>query len=225
MLKDSTRIGPTAAIIGSVLLFIGPWLHPMSADPNVPSAAFAEYAADHHWVASHLMQLLGVILMMAALLLLSQRLSERPVATWAALGAAGAVASIALAGALQAVDGVALKAMIDAWARSAEPRKALLFEAAFGVRQIEIGLAAMLGLIAGLTVSVYGIALLLDQRFPRWIGIGALGGGPLTAVAGVVTAYTGFSALSMSINLPAGLLLICWMIALGAYGWTRLNFS
>ena len=32
----------------------------MSADPNVPLAAFTEYAASGHWVAIHLMQLFGV---------------------------------------------------------------------------------------------------------------------------------------------------------------------
>jgi len=48
------------AIAGSVLLFIGTYLHPMSADPNQAAAAFAEYAADPLWVASHLTQLAGV---------------------------------------------------------------------------------------------------------------------------------------------------------------------
>ena len=32
----------------------------MDADPNIPIAAFTEYAADHHWVASHLTELFGV---------------------------------------------------------------------------------------------------------------------------------------------------------------------
>jgi len=30
---------------GAILLFAGTWLHPMRADPNVPLAAFTEYAA------------------------------------------------------------------------------------------------------------------------------------------------------------------------------------
>ena len=51
-------------------MFIGTALHPMSADPNVPLAAFAEYAADRHWIASHLLQLASVALMVAALVLL-----------------------------------------------------------------------------------------------------------------------------------------------------------
>jgi len=53
-------------------------MHPMGADPNIPLAAFTEYAADHHWVASHLMQLFGVILMVAALVLLSRMLAGGP---------------------------------------------------------------------------------------------------------------------------------------------------
>ena len=51
------RVGSIAAIAGAVLLLVGTYLHPLGADPNVPVAAFTEYAADRHWVASHLMQL------------------------------------------------------------------------------------------------------------------------------------------------------------------------
>ena len=45
-------------------------------------------------------------------------------------------------------------------------------------------------------------------------------GAPL-AVSGVVTAYTGFSGLTMNINLPAGFLITVWIIALGVYGRSR----
>jgi len=107
--EPDSRIGPIAAILGVDFLYVGTYLHPMSADPNVPLAAFAEYAADHHWVASHLMQLLGVLLMAAALVRLSRKMANGPAADWAVLGMIGAVASMAVASALQAVDGVALR--------------------------------------------------------------------------------------------------------------------
>src|SRR5207249_1064005 len=70
----ASRIGATCAITGSVLLFVGTYLHPMGADPNQAVAAFTEYAADNLWVASHLTQLAGVALMVAALLLLAHQL-------------------------------------------------------------------------------------------------------------------------------------------------------
>jgi hypothetical protein len=61
------RMTAIAAISGLLFLLIGTFLHLMEADPNVPIAAFTEYAADRNWVARHLMQLTGMALMVAAL--------------------------------------------------------------------------------------------------------------------------------------------------------------
>jgi hypothetical protein len=222
-IERGSRIISIAAISGALFLFAGTYLHPMNADPNVPSAAFTEYAADHHWVASHLMQLLGIAMMVAALILLSRRMAGGPTDAAAILGTAGAVASLAVAAALQAVDGVALKAMVNAWALASGREKEVLFQAAFAVRQIEIGLASIASLLFGLTVSIYGIALLTDPRLPKWLGFMAIAGGAPTAIAGIVIAYTGFSGLAMAINMPAGSLLLFWMVALGIYVWKRRN--
>ncbi len=207
------------AIGGTLLMLVGTYLHPMDADPNVPLAAFTEYAADRHWVVSHLMQLCGVTFMVAALVLLSRLLAVGPAQAVAAVGTAGAVASLAVAAVLQAVDGVALKAMVDTWAAAPEREKAGLFQAALAVRQIEIGHASMTSLLFGLTLSLFGVALLMDQRFPKWLGILAIAGGVPTAIAGAVIAHTGFSELAMAISLLSGTLLLLWMISLGVHAW------
>ena len=86
-----SRIGALCAILGSILLLIGTYLHPMDADPNEAVAAFTEYAADHLWVASHLTQLAGVVLMVAALLFLAQQLATENGIGWARIAAGGAV--------------------------------------------------------------------------------------------------------------------------------------
>jgi hypothetical protein len=144
--RSASRIEATCAIAGSVLLFVGTYLHPLSADPNEAVAAFTEYAADRLWVASHLTQLAGVTLMVAALLCLAQQLESVSGTGWARIAASGAVASLAVATALQAVDGVALKHMVDAWAAAPAAQKEGVFHAAFAVRQVEIGLASLLSL-------------------------------------------------------------------------------
>jgi hypothetical protein len=165
-----SKLTSIAAISGALLLLIGTFLHPMEADPDLPLAAFTEYAASRNWVASHLMQLTGMALMVAALVLLSQRMAGGQAKVVAILGAVGAVIGLAVAAALQAVDGIALKAMVNAWSTAPEPKKEMLFYAAFAVRQIEIGLASIMGLLLGLTVAIYGIALLIDRSFPIWLG-------------------------------------------------------
>ena len=102
------------AIGGAIVFLIGTNLHPLGADPNDAAAAFMEYVADHVWIASHLMQLLGVALMVVALLFLAQELKCAGGKRWARIAAGGAIASLGVAAVLQAVDGIALKAMVDA---------------------------------------------------------------------------------------------------------------
>ena len=219
--RNASRTGATCAIAGSVLLFIGTYLHPQGADPNQAVAAFTEYAADRLWIASHLTQLAGVSLMMAALLFWAQQLETGRATGWTRIAVAGAITTVAVGTALQAVDGIALKVMVDAWAAAPPAQKESAFHAAFAVRQIEIGFASMLCLSLGLTATVYGAALLVDHTYPNWVGGLAIMGGVPTMVAGVAMAYTGFSGLAMAINMPASSLLLVWMCILGGYMWRR----
>jgi hypothetical protein len=219
--RSEVRIGATCVIVGSVLLLIGTYLHPMKADPNDVIAAFTEYAADRLWVASHLTQLAGVVLVVTALLFLSQRLEAASGTGWARIAAGGAITSLAVTTVLQAVDGIALKAMVDAWAVAPASQEEAAFHVAFAVRQVEIGLASMLSLLFGLTVTVYGVALVVDYTYPKWLGGLAIGGGVLTAVAGVVMASTGFSRLAMAIGMPAISIVLVWMFTVGVLMWRR----
>lgn len=172
-------------------------------------------------MASHLTQLAGVALAVAALLLLAHELEPGNGRGWSRIAAGGAIASLAVATALQAVDGIALKAMVDAWAAAPVAQQEVAFHAAFAVRQVEIGLASTLSLLFGLTATVYGVALVGDHTFPRWVGGLAIVGGVPTMVAGVVMAYRGFSGLAMAIDVPASSILLGWILALGVFMWRR----
>jgi hypothetical protein len=92
------------------------------------------------------------------------------------------------------------------------------------VRHIEIGLSSISGALLGLTAALYGIALWIDGRAPRWIGAVAVVGGIPTAIAGIVIAYTGFSDLELTINMVANALLLVWMAVLGISAWRGATF-
>ncbi len=216
-----SRLIACLALSGVLALFVGTGLHPMHADPNHAHAAFAEYAADRHWVASHLLQLLGVALMAAALLLLAQRLHGSRAEPLARLAAMTTTAGLALAGALQAVDGIALKAMVDALATAPAGEHAALFHATFAVRQIEIGLASISCLLFGVSVCLYSGALWQAPQRPAWLPLLGLASGLPTAAAGAAMAYDGFSERVMLINMPANLLLLAWMLGLAWHAWHR----
>ncbi len=213
------RIGAAAAMIGALTLFIATLLHPLSADPNDAPAAFAEYAADRLWVASHLGQFLGVAVLAVALVALAAAMEAGAPSAWARIGVVGTAASVAGAAALQAVDGVALRMMVGRWAQASGEARARAFEGAFAVRQVEVGMASLLGVVFGLTISVFGISMLLGRRFPAWLGWLGLLGGLGTVAAGVAQAYTGFSGLAMALSMPASGVLLVWAVVVGAFLW------
>ncbi len=204
------RIGGVAAIGGALLLLVFTALHPAQADPNDPRAAFTEYAADSWWIATHIGQFLGIAAIGVGLAALSHTLQDGRAHVWGRLGLGGAIISVALAAGLQAVDGVALKAVVDQWAASTSPERELLFASALTVRQIEIGLASLMSLSFGITVTFYAVAL-LHSTYPSWLGWLAGVGGAGTVVAGLLQAYTGFSGVAMAISMPASLLVLVWV--------------
>ena len=216
----STRLFPAvAAASGAACLLIGTLMHPMHADPNKPLAAFAEYAADRPWVLSHLVQLAGALLMLAAVASFSRLLS--PGSALLTQFAAGVAAASACA--LQAVDGIALRNMVLAWAEADAADKPFLFAAAFGVRQIEIGMASVFALTGGIAVATFTALLWKETSFPRWLVALGLSAGLATAVGGLAMAYTGFSDLAMTINMPASIMLLVWVAAFAGYDLRRVG--
>ena len=94
MNSRSYKFGAVSGVLGAVLLFAGTSLHPMQADPNDPVAAFSEYAADRHWVTSHLTQLAGVTLIVGALLVLARELESGGRAVLPRIASAPSLAAI-----------------------------------------------------------------------------------------------------------------------------------
>ncbi|HYC23163.1 MAG TPA: hypothetical protein VEI94_10690 [Candidatus Bathyarchaeia archaeon] len=213
------RIGAVAAIGGALTLFVATLLHPLSADPNDAPAAFAEYAADRLWVATHLGQFAGVAILGVALLGLWAAMEAGAPSAWAQIGVVGTAASVAAAAGLQAVDGVALRFMVKRWAAASGETRERAFEAAFAVRQIEIGMASLLGVLLGLSIVAFGIAMLLGRRFPTWLAWLGLVGGLGTVAAGVAQAYLGFSDLAMTLSMTSGCLLLLWACVAGVFLW------
>ena len=208
------KVGGIGAIAGVVVLLVATMLHPLGAHPADAPVAFAKYEKDRYWVATHLAQLLGVVLIAAGLVALSWKLRAGRAGAWALLAGVSAVASVSLAAALHAVDGVALKLMVDRWA-AIESGRAVVFEAAFGGRQIEVGLASLMGAFFGLTVVLYGVALILSHIGGNCLGIFGVIAGAATLSASIVQVHTGFSDIAMRTSVWCTLLVLVWSVCMG----------
>jgi hypothetical protein len=209
------------AILGIVSLTAGTMLHPMHEDANDAAAAFKEYADDKSWHNSHLLQLLGVTLLVVLLIRLARAMKNGPADGLAFICTTGSAAGLAIACALQAVDGFALKATIDLWAAAPADQQLSLFHSALAVRQIEIGLASMFSLVLGAVLILFGVAQYIEGRFPKFLGIVLAAYGAASMAAGYVMAISGFSDLAMNINMPASVLLLVWVLATAFYCWRQ----
>lgn len=213
------RIAAACAPLGALVLLVSTMLHPLGADPNDAAAAFAEYAADPLWVWSHLGQFVGVAVLAMAFVGLAATFEAGRAAAWGRLGFAGIVATIAAAAALQAVDGVALKVMVDRWAAATGAARDASFEAAFAVRQIEIGLASLLNVLFGFTSVLFGVAIISSARYPAWLGIGGLAVGLAMLASGGAMAVGGFSEIAMALSMTASFLFVVWLVVLAVLLW------
>jgi hypothetical protein len=210
-----SKVGAISAIAGALLLMVGTMLHPMSADPGDVIATFTEYAADTHWVATHLIQFFGIALMFVGLIAVRDVIRDESAEWIAKLGVIFGASAMTIAAVLQAVDGVALKFTVSAWSEAPSNQKPTAFMAAFAVRQIETGLASFVAILFGLTILLFGIAIVFSKRLPTWLGWIGLIGGLGTIAGGLSLANIGFSATAMNVGIPFNLIIVIWMILLG----------
>lgn len=219
--RSTARGGAAMVIAGALLLAVATALHPMSADPNDPLAAFAEYAADTHWGASHFGQFAGVMLLALGMVSFAATFDGAAARFWGRLGQAAAIAVIAVAAALQAVDGVALKHMVDRWSAAPADLKAASFEAAFAVRQIEVGLAGFLSVTTGTAAVLLGIGMTRSELHSQLLGLSGLIVGVGFVGSGIAQLASGFSDIAMTASMTASSAFLVWVIAVGISEWRR----
>jgi hypothetical protein len=220
--RHFSKVGAIAAISGLVVYVVSnPVLHPQTP-PHETEAAFADYAVEPIWPLYHLGELLGILLMGAAMIALAWRLRRGVGGVWATLGGAAMVVCASVYAVFTAVDGVALGIMVDRWAAAAPEQQELLYESAFAVRQIEAGLFSLQWLMFGIAVGLFAGAFFASAESPfrlRWLSVM----GWLSVLAsigalsfGVVQAQTGFSDVSMSFQ--TGLFVgMVWVVAVGVF--------
>lgn len=209
------RIGAYGAFLGAPLLLLATFAHPMRADPNDPMAAFAEYAADAHWLWSHIGQLFGAVALLLAVVGVVATWPPGRAAAWGWIGVALAVCATACTGVLQAVDGIALKSAVDHWSGLSGDARLRAFEAALAVRRIEIGLASVVGIFTALTACALSIALLSDSRRPAYLAAIGLVSRAGLLVAAMVQGKAGFSPTAMALSMTSSAVFLLWLLLLG----------
>ncbi len=215
----ATRVGAAALPLGVATLAVAEILHPSGEDPMDNPAVFAEYAQSDAWTAIHLLQWFGFLLLLGGLVALCSSLGpRRGAAALAPFALASALTAAASFTVLQAVDGVALKRAVDAWAVAPEGREAVAFAAAETVRWIEMGMNGFSYFLLGLTLLLCGLALASGAAYPRWAGwAAAVAGAALMYHGAAVVAFEGF--VPSVVGLVGLLLMAIWAFVMAALMW------
>jgi len=218
--RSSLRLSATLILTGQ-LLFIVVTLFHADGQANDHRSVFAEYARSGSWKAVHLVQFAAIAILLAGLLALffAVDVPAGPARLAGRFGAAATVVTLALYGVLQAVDGVALKQAVNAWASAPDAEKAAHFASAEAIRWLEWGMRSYQNFAQGLALLLFAAAMVRTAWAPRPIAY-LMGLSGLTyLVQGWVIGAEGFSTTHSTLILVAYVFSLAWMIWLLIVAW------
>lgn len=220
------RIGSITFLIGLAIFTISTAFHASREDPTNHLRVFAEYANSPPWIAAHIGQFVGEIIIFAggfvALFRLLVQSESVTVSVLAWIGFTTAIIAASTLSILQAVDGIALKRAVDSWVIAPAGEKMAAFRVAEGIRWTEIGTNSIYHILQGTVAIVFGVAITLSPIVGRWIGPIGIFAGALTIGAGVEVAYVGFASVSvLSMQASSKIIYYIWIGILGAFMWGK----
>lgn len=221
MNRQSLRLAATLLFGGLFIFFLAGLFHADRLDANNHAAAFADYADSGVWIAAHLGQFVGMVIMNVGLLVLFVALNfDSGTAQWLGrFGAIAALVSVALYGILQAVDGIALKHAVDAWANAADAEKEVRFAAAEAMRWLEWGVRSYQSLVLGLAFLFLAGAITSTAKLPHLLGY-LMGLSGLAYLAqGWIIGNEGFSVHNRVPTWIGFLSMLVWSIWLLVIAW------
>jgi hypothetical protein len=171
-------------------------VHPAGVDPNDHPAVFATYARSMAWTAVHLGQFAGFAGMVAGLCVLIWALTPRGGAG-APLGAIGllfATAALALTAGRYAVDGVALKRAVDAWAAAPRSEKTARLASAEAIRWVEEAMTSYQGIVLAVTLLCAAALIVRTRRAPLGVGYVLAVSAVAFLVVGWIVGVAGFAS-------------------------------
>jgi len=217
--RSSLRLSAMLLLGGQLLYVVITLLH-TGGEANHHAVIFAAYAASATWTAVHVAQFACMAIMLAGLLALFSAM-DSPTGTarlTARLGAASTTATLALYGVVLAVDGVALKQAVGAWATAPDAEKAARFAAAETMRWLEWGARSYENFTLGLAV-LFAAAVVRTALIPRPIAYLMVLSALTYFAQGWLAGAEGFSQTHTSAIILAELLNAAWMTWLLIAAW------
>jgi hypothetical protein len=201
-------------------------LHPSREDPSNHPQVFREYANSDSWIAIHIGQFVGGMVVFGGgfgvLHSLLVRSESGTASTLSWIGFAVAIMTASVIAILQAVDGIALKMAVDSWTAAPAEEKAITFRVAEGIRWIEYGTNSIFRILQGTVAIIFGLAIAKSMLLTRWIGGGGVIVGAISIIAGIEVAYVGFGYTNfIGVRGISMIIYFIWVAIIGAFMWGK----
>lgn len=219
--KRLLRLSATLLLTGEGLSAVLQFPHP--AGGPTYEATFENYAASGNWAAIHLAQFIASAVLLAGLLVLFFALNvSEGMPHWVGFfGAVSAGVALALTGVLYAVDGVALKQAVDAWASAPAAEKETRLASAETIRWLEWGINSYWNFMQGLALLLYATVIVWTARVSRLIGLLMAVSGLAFIALGWLTGTHGFTPANTLPTYVGHGLNDVWMIWLLIIAWRK----
>jgi hypothetical protein len=122
-----------------------------------------------------------------------------------------------------ATDGITVKVLADAWAKAPATEKAAAFSVAHALAQINVAVFSVWVIeFFGVTIILYGLAVLTSSVYPKWLGWVAVLAGIGSALIGLNQAYKGPSTLVTNVLFPIfSIIITIWVLVMGILLWRK----
>jgi hypothetical protein len=210
------KIGGLAAVVGSLLGMVGNLVHPIT--PLNDSEGVARVIADSAiWAPAHIAIVIGIVLMVGGLVAIRHSLREGLAGELARFGLVAAVIGATVGLVLVTLDGVAARQLAQEWRAAAPEARDLSLGLVHANETINFALASLFNLVfASVTFVLFGLAVAVSDRYPRWLGWVAVSAGTLSMVAGLIQASTGEpSYASRLLTVIGPTLITLWLLNMG----------
>ncbi|MGN6624640.1 MAG: hypothetical protein ACTHKK_10910 [Candidatus Nitrosocosmicus sp.] len=226
------KTGAIGFIAGIIIFLISSVFHPAREPADNRPLVFAEYAKSDSWIAVHLGQFVGYMLIyVVGFVALYRFLYQSQFGIPKLLVQIGLIMTIitaSLLAFLQEVDGISLKMAVDSWSTSARGiEKISIFHVAEGIRWIEIATNSFSRILHGAVAIIFGTAIITtvaskkSSLIPRWNGAIGIFAGIVTIITGISTGYLGFASNLTGITMVSYSSYIVWTNITGIYMWKR----
>lgn len=217
------RLGGAMTLAGTLLSFVGNALHPRSVGFYGDPAAWLDHnTGSAVWFPSHVMILLGSILLVGGLVALSGSLAGTRGYGVGQLALANGLIGSALIIVTLAIDGLAVAKLDDVWNAAAAPSPDALLAGSILYHTIFSLLYVFMLTLFGLAPIFYGIAILLSRAYAGWLGWAAILIGSAVVATGLLSMLGVATEVLDALVWPVvASFFTAWFFVIGAIMWRR----